>query len=92
MQHFRVRIYEVGRGPWAGPMMAAVIPNRAARVLGQMRDCRGGQLYVSDWGTRMKGSEEYSKLLAQRFAPGSVAPRAARISEHLARGGCLWHT
>jgi hypothetical protein len=32
-----------------------------------MRDCRDGQLYVADWGTRMKGTGEYSKLLAQRF-------------------------
>ena len=51
-----------------GEWLAAHFPNRAARVLGRMRDCRDGQLYVSDWGTRMKGSGEYSKLLAQRFA------------------------
>ena len=51
-----------------GEWMEAHYPDRAARVLGRMRDCRDGQLYVSDWGTRMKGSGEYSKLLAQRFA------------------------
>jgi DNA repair photolyase len=51
-----------------GGWLEAHFPDRAARVLGQMRDCRDGQLYVADWGTRMKGSGEYSKLLAQRFA------------------------
>ena len=51
-----------------GEWLQAHFPDRAARVLGRMRDCRDGQLYVSDWGTRMKGSGEYSKLLAQRFA------------------------
>jgi DNA repair photolyase len=43
-------------------------PDRAARVLGRLRDCRDGQLYVADWGTRMKGTGEYARLLAQRFA------------------------
>ncbi|QLH39680.1 MAG: PA0069 family radical SAM protein [Defluviicoccus sp.] len=43
-------------------------PDRAARVLGRVRDCRGGDLYVSDWGTRMKGTGPYATLLAQRFA------------------------
>ncbi len=51
-----------------GEWLEAHFPDRAARVIGRMRDCRNGQLYVSDWGTRMKGSGEYSKLLAQRFA------------------------
>jgi DNA repair photolyase len=51
-----------------GEWLEAHFPDRAARVLGRMRDCRDGQLYVADWGTRMNGSGEYSKLLAQRFA------------------------
>ena len=55
--------------------LEAHFPDRAARVLGRMRDCRDGQLYVSDWGTRMKGTGEYSKLLAQRFAPRLPPPR-----------------
>jgi hypothetical protein len=55
-----------------------------------MRDCRDGQLYVSDWGTRMKGTGEYSKLLAERFAlacrrlglnRGSPATRALDCSQ-----------
>ncbi len=48
--------------------LEAHFPDRAARVLGRMRDCRDGQLYVADWGTRMQGTGEYSMLLAQRFA------------------------
>ena len=51
-----------------GEWLEAHFPDRAARVLGRMRDCRDGRLYVSDWVTRVKGSGEYSKLLAQRFA------------------------
>lgn len=48
--------------------LEAHFPDRAARVLGRMRDCRDGQLYVADWRTRMRGTGEYSMLLAQRFA------------------------
>lgn len=43
-------------------------PDRAARVFARVRDCRAGDLYVSDWGTRMKGTGPYATLLAQRFA------------------------
>jgi DNA repair photolyase len=43
-------------------------PDRASRVLGRLRDCRDGQLYVADWGTRMKGQGAYADLLARRFA------------------------
>jgi DNA repair photolyase len=48
--------------------LEAHFPDRAARVVGRLRDCRDGQLYVADWGTRMSGSGEYARLLAQRFA------------------------
>lgn len=48
--------------------LQAHVPDRAARVLGRLRDCRDGQLYVSDFGTRMRGTGEYAGLLAQRFA------------------------
>src|SRR5512143_4204364 len=48
--------------------LEAHFPDRAARVLGRLRDCRDGQLYVADWGTRMSGSGSYAELLAQRFA------------------------
>jgi DNA repair photolyase len=46
----------------------AHFPDRAARVLGRLRDCRGGNLYVSEFGQRMRGTGGYAELLAQRFA------------------------
>jgi DNA repair photolyase len=53
-----------GFSGWLG----AHFPDRAARVLGRLRDCRGGSLYVSDFGERMRGSGDYADLLAKRFA------------------------
>jgi DNA repair photolyase len=46
----------------------AHVPDRAARVLGRLRDCRGGSLYVSEFGERMRGKGGYAQLLVQRFA------------------------
>ena len=72
-----------------GEWLEAHFPDRAARVLGRLRDCRDGQLYVADWGTRMKGTGAYADLLAQRFviacrrlglAHGSPAARALDCS------------
>ena len=48
--------------------LEAHLPDRAGRVLGRLRDCRGGSLYVSDFGERMRGKGDYAELLAQRFA------------------------
>lgn len=48
--------------------LEAHLPDRAARVLGRLRDCRGGSLYVSDFGERMRGKGDYAELLSQRFA------------------------
>lgn len=42
-------------------------PDRAERVLGTIRDARGGKLYESKFGERMTGSGEYARLYAQRF-------------------------
>ncbi len=44
------------------------VPERAARVLNQVRDARNGHLYVSDFSSRMTGTGAYAELLAQRFA------------------------
>jgi DNA repair photolyase len=41
--------------------------HKARHVLNQMREARDGQLYVSDFGTRMKGTGVFADLLAQRF-------------------------
>lgn len=42
-------------------------PDRAARVLGRIRDLHGGQLYDSTWGQRMTGQGIWADLLQQRF-------------------------
>ncbi|MBI2978496.1 MAG: radical SAM protein, partial [Rhodospirillales bacterium] len=42
-------------------------PDMAEHVLNQVRDSRSGALYVADFGTRMTGTGERAKLLAQRF-------------------------
>jgi DNA repair photolyase len=43
-------------------------PDMARHVLNRLRDARGGQLYVSQFGERMRGTGEYAGLLARRFA------------------------
>lgn len=47
--------------------LATHVPNRAERVLGCLRDCRDGMLYVAQFGTRMRGTGPYAEFLAQRF-------------------------
>lgn len=42
-------------------------PDRAARVMGLVRDMHGGKDYASDWHHRMRGSGAYAELIAQRF-------------------------
>jgi DNA repair photolyase len=43
-------------------------PERAERVLNLIRGLRGGELYDSRYGVRMRGEGPYADLLAQRFA------------------------
>lgn len=43
-------------------------PAKARHVLALVRDTRGGSLYNSDYGTRMRGEGPYADLLQQRFA------------------------
>jgi DNA repair photolyase len=47
--------------------LEAHAPDRAARVLSLMRQMRGGDLYRSAWGERMRGAGPYADLVAQRF-------------------------
>ena len=47
--------------------LEAHYPDRARRVLNQVRACRGGALYESGFGTRMKGTGAFAELLARRF-------------------------
>ena len=42
-------------------------PDRAERVLSLVRQTRGGKLYDSAWGERMRGQGPYAQLLRQRF-------------------------
>ncbi|MGH2293748.1 PA0069 family radical SAM protein [Pseudomonas capeferrum] len=43
-------------------------PQRAAHVLSLIRQSRGGELYDSRFGKRMRGEGIFAELLAQRFA------------------------
>ena len=43
-------------------------PDRAARVLNQIRATRGGALYRAEFGTRMRGQGAIADLLSRRFA------------------------
>jgi DNA repair photolyase len=47
--------------------LQAHVPDRAERVLARVRDCRGGALYTSEFGERMRGTGAYADLLADRF-------------------------
>ena len=42
-------------------------PNKAARVLGLIKETREGKLYYSEFGTRMSGTGHYAEMLAKRF-------------------------
>jgi DNA repair photolyase len=48
--------------------LRAHVPDRAERVLGGIRACRGGALNDSSWQARMRGTGVHAALLAQRFA------------------------
>jgi DNA repair photolyase len=47
--------------------LEAHVPGRAQHVLELIRNMRGGELYDSSWGKRMKGDGPYAELLRQRF-------------------------
>lgn len=51
--------------------LEAHYPQRAAHVLSLIRQCRGGELYDSRFGVRMRGEGPFAALLAQRFAKAS---------------------
>lgn len=48
--------------------LEAHAPDRAARVLALVRQCRGGRLNDPGFGSRMRGEGAFAALLAQRFA------------------------
>lgn len=43
-------------------------PLRKQKVLNRIREMRGGKLYQSQWGQRMRGEGEYYDSLTQPFA------------------------
>ena len=47
--------------------LEAHAPGRAQHVLDLIRDVRGGELYNSTWGKRMRGEGPYAELLRRRF-------------------------
>jgi DNA repair photolyase len=47
--------------------LATHYPDRKRRVLSRLREMRGGELYKSGFGERMRGSGEVAKLLQERF-------------------------
>ena len=57
--------------------LAAHYPQRAAHVLSLVRQLRGGDLYDSRFGARMRGEGPFADLLAQRFA---VAIKRLRLN------------
>jgi DNA repair photolyase len=64
--------YIVLRLPWeVAPLfkdwLAAHFPDRADRVMGRVRDMRGGKDYDSDFAKRMKGEGLWADMLNQRF-------------------------
>jgi DNA repair photolyase len=42
-------------------------PDRAARVMGRVRDLHGGKDYDANWGKRMRGEGAFADLMQQRF-------------------------
>ncbi|MEP4379920.1 MAG: PA0069 family radical SAM protein [Alphaproteobacteria bacterium] len=47
--------------------LATHYPDRKRRVLGRLREMRGGALYKSGFGERMRGTGEVANLLRERF-------------------------
>ena len=68
----RSAFYTVIRLPWeVAPLFRQWLelhyPQRAARILGRIREMRGGKDYDADFATRMKGSGLWAELIRQRF-------------------------
>jgi DNA repair photolyase len=60
------------RLPWeVNPLfqqwLEAHFPDRAARVMARVRDMRGGKDYDATFGTRMRGTGPWARMLRDRF-------------------------
>ena len=47
--------------------LATHAPNKAKHVMSLLRETHGGKPYISQWGTRMRGSGPYADMLRIRF-------------------------
>ena len=47
--------------------VAEHFPDRAARVMGRVRELHGGKDYDAEWGKRMTGEGPFAELVGQRF-------------------------
>lgn len=59
--------------------LGAHFPERAAHVMSLIRQCRGGEVYDSRFGSRMRGEGTFAALLAMRF---SLALRRLGLRRH----------
>lgn len=48
--------------------LEATFPDRAARVMGRVRELHGGRDYDPEWGTRMRGQGLWAELIHRRAA------------------------
>ena len=65
--------------------LEAHFPDRAARVMGRVRQLHGGRDYDPQWGQRMTGQGEWADLMKARFA---VALRRTGLARHLPDPRC----
>lgn len=75
--------YVVLRLPWAvkdifSTWLDTHVPGKKDRVLSRVRDLRGGQLNVSDWGKRMKGEGIFAEQIHDMF---EIAARRAGLNQ-----------
>lgn len=56
--------------------LAREFPDRAARVMGKVREMHGGKDYDPQWGKRLKGEGVYANLIRRRF---DIARRRAGL-------------
>jgi DNA repair photolyase len=69
-------------GPLFTEWLHEHFPDRASHVLGLIRQTRGGELYRSEFGVRMRGTGAYADILEQRF---DVATRRLGMTERAFR-------
>ena len=55
-------------------------PDRAARIMGRVRELHGGRDYDPDFGTRMTGQGEWARLTKARF---DLARKRSGLARHL---------